>query len=130
VLKTLAAASKLVLQDMQQHPERHNFSAGDIAAKADEPQQPVNARAAARAAEPALPDAPLAEAKPVMAALEKSVERGVRVELGKAVMQEGQIVLPFELQTKNAREQYQLRILIDTDAPAAKRFKVMVKGFK
>jgi len=130
VLKTFAAASKLVLQDMQQHPERHNFSAGDIAAKADEPQQPVNARAAARAAEPALPDAPLAEAKPVMAALEKSVERGVRVELGKAVMQEGQIVLPFELQTKNAREQYQLRILIDTDAPAAKRFKVMVKGFK
>ena len=130
VLKTFAAISKLVLQDMQQNPERHNFSAGDIAAKAEELPRPAPARAQTREAEPALPDAPFDEAKPVMAALEKSVERGVRVELGKASMLDGSIVLPFELQTKDNREKFQLRVSIDTDAPAAKRFKVMVKGFK
>jgi signal recognition particle receptor subunit beta len=130
VLKTFAAISKLVLQDMQQNPERHNFSAGDIATKVEEQPQPAPARATPRPAEPALPDAPLEEAKPVMAALEKSVERGVRVELGKASMLDGQILLPFELQTKDGREQYQLRVSINTDAPPAKRFKVVVKGFK
>jgi hypothetical protein len=130
VLRTFAAISKLVLQDMQQNPERHNFSAGDIAAKSEELPKPAPARAAARAAEPALPDAQFDEAKPVMAALEKSVERGVRVELGKASMQDSSILLPFELQTKDSKEKYQLRVSIDMAAPAAKRFKVMVKGLK
>lgn len=128
VLKTFAAISKLVLQDMQQNPERHNFSAGDIATKAEELGQTAPSRKQAQ--EPALPDAPFDEARPVMAALEKSVERGMRVELGKAVMQDGQIVLPFELLTQGGRDQYQLRVSINTDAPAAKRFKVVVKGFK
>jgi hypothetical protein len=45
-------------------------------------------------------------------------------------MENGQIVLPFELLSRNAKEQFQLRVFINTDAPAAKRFKVMVKGFK
>ncbi|MDA8101083.1 MAG: hypothetical protein M0042_15800 [Nitrospiraceae bacterium] len=130
VLKTFAASSKLVLQDMQKNPERHNFSAGDIAAKSEEPLAAPPLRTATRSMEPALPDAPLAEAKPAMAALEKTVERGVRVDLGKAVMEDGQIVLPFELQIKNGREQYQLRVTIDSAAPAAKRFKVTVKGFR
>jgi hypothetical protein len=40
------------------------------------------------------------------------------------------IMLPFEVQSKNAKEQYQLRVTINTNEPAAKRFKVMVKGFK
>jgi len=131
VLKTFAAISKLVLQDMQKHPERHNFSVGDIVAKAEEQPEDSASLMEDRDAEPALPDAPLAdEAKPAMAALEKSVDRGMHVGLGKAVMEENQIVLPFEVQTKNGREQYQLRVTINTEGPAAKRFKVVVKGFK
>jgi signal recognition particle receptor subunit beta len=112
VLKTFAAISKLVLQDMQKYPERHNFSVGDIAAKSEEPA------------------AELAEARPAMDALEKTVERGVRVELGKAALENGQIVLPFELRSRDSREQFQLRVTINADEPAAKRFKVVVKGFK
>jgi len=132
VLKTFAAISKQVLQDMQKHPERHNFSVGDIADKSEEPAPELRPRLAARAAatEPTLPGAPLDEAKPEMAALEKTVERGVRVELGKAVLEEGQIVLPFELRSRDSREQFQLRVTINTDEPASKRFKVVVKGYK
>jgi len=132
VLKTFAAISKQVLQDMQKHPERHNFSAGDIVAKTEaEPREaPAPLRASVPEPEPALPDAPLMESKPAMAALEKTVEKGVKVELGKAFMENGQIILPFELLSRNAKEQYQLRVSINTDAPAAKRFKVMDKGFK
>ncbi len=129
VLRTFAAISKLVLQDMQQNPERHNFSAGDIATKAEEGQPPPF-RQTAQPQEPALPDAPLDEARPVMAALEKTIDRGVRVELGKPVLQDGQIMLPFELQSKTGSDQYQLRVTINADAPAAKRFKVVVKGYK
>lgn len=134
VLKTFAAISKLVLQDMQKNPERHNFSAGDIVAKIEEeplevPSPPV-APVPAPEPEPALPDAPLVESKPAMKALEKTVEKGIKVELGKAILENGQIVLPFELLSQNAREQYQLRVSINPDASAAKRFKVVVKGFK
>jgi signal recognition particle receptor subunit beta len=132
VLKTFAAISKLVLQDMQKYPERHNFSVGDIAAKSEEPAAEAPNRSPSRAAsaEPALPGAPLAEARPAMDALEKTVERGVRVELGKAALENGQIVLPFELRSRDSREQFQLRVTINADEPAAKRFKVVVKGFK
>ena len=35
VLKTFTAISKLVLQDMQKFPERHNFTIGDILGKGD-----------------------------------------------------------------------------------------------
>ncbi len=132
VLKTFAAVSKLVLQDMQKHPERHNFSVGDIAEKtegpAPEPQPPMPAKAPSE--EPAFSDAPLAEAKPEMDALEKKVERGFRVELGKPVLEDGQIILPFELRSREAHERYQLRVTINADLPASKRFKVIVKGFK
>jgi signal recognition particle receptor subunit beta len=132
VLKTFAAISKLVLQDMQKNPERHNFSAGDIVAKTEtEPQEaPAPPRAHVPEPEPALPDAPLGESKPAMKALEKTVEQGVKVELGKAFLENGQIIMPFELLSRNAKQQYQLRVTINTDAPAAKRFKVMVKEFK
>ena len=132
VLKTFAAISKLVLQDMQKNPERHNFSAGDIVAKTEEESRevPVPPHTLIPEPEPALPDAPLGESKPAMAALEKTVEKGIKVELGKPFLENGQIMLPFELLSRNAREQYQLRVAINTDAPAAKRFKVMVKGFK
>jgi len=132
VLKTFAAISKLVLQDMQKNPERHNFSAGDIVAKAEaEPREaPAPPRVRVPEPEPALPDAPLVESKPAMAALEKTVDKGVKIELGKAFLENSQIVLPFELLSRNAKEQYQLRVSINADAPAAKRFKVMVKGFK
>ncbi len=132
VLKTFAAISKLVLQDMQKNPERHNFSAGDIVAKTEgEPREgSAPPRARVPEPEPALPDAPLGDAKPAMAALEKTVDQGVKVELGKSFMENGQIVLPFDLLSRSAKERYQLRVTINTDAPAAKRFKVMVKGFK
>ncbi len=132
VLKTFAAISKLVLQDMQKHPERHNFSVGDIAEKSEEPApaSPLPMPLPAASAEPTLPDAPLAEAKPEIAALEKTVERGFRVELGKAALEEGQIVLPFELRSREVKEKYQLRVTINANEPASKRFKVLVKGFK
>ena len=132
VLKTFAAISKLVLQDMQKNPERHNFSVGDIVAKTEaEPRvSPAVTRPPAPEQEPALPDAPLVDAKPAMAALEKKVDEGVKVDIGKPSLENGVIVLPFEVQSKNAKEQYQLRVTINTNEPAAKRFKVMVKGFK
>jgi len=132
VLKTFAAISKLVLQDMQKNPERHNFSVGDIVAKTEaEPRvSPAAARAPIPEPEPSLPGAPLVDAKPAMAALEKKVDEGVKVDLGKPSLENGVIVLPFEVQSKNAKEQYQLRVTINTNEPAAKRFKVMVKGFK
>lgn len=132
VLKTFAAISKLVLQDMQKHPERHNFSVGDIVAKAEaEAAERTERIETPEEQEPALPDAPLAaEAKSAMAALEKTVDKGVRVDLGKPYMEDSQIVLPFDLQTKDKKEQYQLRVTINTDVPEAKRFKVVVKGFR
>jgi signal recognition particle receptor subunit beta len=132
VLKTFAAISKLVLQDMQKNPERHNFSVGDIVAKTEaEPRvPPAVLRAPVQEPEPSLPGAPLVDAKPAMAALEKKVDEGVKVDLGKPSLENGVIVLPFEVQSKNAKEQYQLRVTINTNEPGAKRFKVMVKGFK
>jgi len=132
VLKTFAAISKLVLQDMQKNPERHNFSVGDIVAKTEsEPRvSPSFLRTPVPEPEPALPGAPLVDAKPAMAALEKKVDEGVKVDLGKPSLENGVIVLPFEVQSKNAKENYQLRVTINTNEPAAKRFKVMVKGFK
>jgi mutual gliding-motility protein MglA len=132
VLKTFAAISKLVLQDMQKNPERHNFSVGDIVAKTEaEPRvSPAVLREPVPEPEPSLPGAPLVDAKPAMAALEKKVDEGVKVDLGKPSMENGVIMLPFEVQSKNAKEQYQLRVTINTNEPAAKRFKVMVKGFK
>jgi len=132
VLKTFAAISKLVLQDMQKNPERHNFSVGDIVAKTEaEPRvSPAVLRAPVPEPEPTLPGAPLVDAKPAMAALEKKVDEGVKVDLGKPSLENGVIVLPFEVQSRNAKEHYQLRVTINTNEPAAKRFKVMVKGFK
>ncbi len=130
VLKTFAAISKLVLLDMQKNPERHNFSVGDIVAKTEEGPAGAAASPAVPAPEPALPDAPLVDAKPAMAALERTVEHGVKVDLGKPYMENGQIVLPFGVHGKGGKEQYQLRVSINGDAPAAKRFKVMFKGFK
>jgi signal recognition particle receptor subunit beta len=132
VLKTFAAISKLVLQDMQKNPERHNFSVGDIVAKTEaEPRvSPAVLRAPGPEPEPSLPGAPLVDAKPAMAALEKKVDEGVKVDLGKPSLENGVIMLPFEVQSKNAKEQYQLRVTINTNEPAVKRFKVMVKGFK
>jgi len=130
VLKTFAAISKLVLLDMQKNPERHNFSVGDIVAKAEGGALEKPSPSRVPEAEPALPDAPLVEAKPAMAALEKTVDQGIKIELGKAILENGQIVLPFDVLSRNAREQYQLRVAVNMDAPAAKRFKVMVKGFK
>jgi hypothetical protein len=126
VLKTFAAVSKLVLQDMQKNPERHNFSAGDIASKTE--QSPKEAHE--QEPEPSLPGAPLAEAKPEMAALEQKVDAGMQVDLGTAIMEGGQIVLPFMLQTRESRDQYQLRVTIQADAPVAKRFKVVVKSYQ
>jgi len=132
VLKTFAAISKLVLQDMQKNPERHNFSVGDIVAKTESESRvpPAVSRTPVPEPEPSLPGAPLVDAKPAMAALEKKVDEGVKVDLGKPALENGVIVLPFEVQSKNAKEQYQLRVTINMNEPASKRFKVMVKGFK
>lgn len=122
VLKTFTAISKLVLQDMQRHPDRHNLSLGDIVSKpGPEPAPPQ---------EPSIPGGPMAEAKPEMAALEKAVNAGMKVDLGRPEMDNGDIVLPFALIVSGKEEQYQLRVSINMDAPLSKRFKVVVKGMK
>ena len=72
----------------------------------------------------------MAEAKPEMAALEQAVDSGMKVNVGKAVMEDGQIVLPFGLLTRDREDQYQLRVAIDMTAPASKRFRIVVKSYK
>jgi len=132
VLRTFTAVSKLVLQDMQKNPERHNFTLGDILGKGEREAQP--AKETAREAPPAesafITGAPMAEAKPAMAALEQAVEAGMKVNLGKPFMEDRQIILPFDVLTQKGEDQFQLRVTIDMEAPMAKRFKVMVKNFK
>jgi len=131
VLKTFTAISKLVLQDMQKNPERHNFTLGDIISKGDKkPSAPKNIQKETMAMEPSMPGAPMAAAKPEMAALEQAVDAGMKVNLGKPFMEDGQIILPFEVLTHIKDDQFQLRVSIDVDAPLAKRFKVVVKNFK
>lgn len=127
VLKTFTAISKLVLQDMQKNPDRHSVTLGDIAIKTSE-QPAAEQLKPARSAEPSMPGAPMAEAKPEMAALEKAVEKGMRVDLGKPVLEDGQIVLPFGIRTQEGGEQYQLRVTINMNAPPSKRFKVVLRG--
>jgi hypothetical protein len=131
VLKTFTAISKLVLQDMQKYPERHNFTLSDIVGNIEkQPETPQDVMKEMPPAEPSMPGAPMAEAKPEMAALEKAVDAGVKVNVGKAVMEDGQIVLPFDLVTRHREDQYQLRVAIDMTAPASKRFKIVVKSFR
>jgi hypothetical protein len=133
VLKTFTAISKLVLQDMQKYPERHNFTIGDIIGKED--KKPARSRGIMDQLpppfpEPSMPGAPMADAKPEMAALEQAVDAGMKVSLGKPFMEEGQIILPFDVMARDREDQFQLRVSIDMDAPMAKRFKVVVKNFR
>ncbi len=72
----------------------------------------------------------MAEAKPEMAALEKAVDAGVKVNVGKPVVENSGIVLPFGVMTGEREDQYQLHVAIDMAAPMAKRFKIVVKNFK
>jgi signal recognition particle receptor subunit beta len=128
VLKTFTAVSKLVLQDMQRFPERHNFTIGDIMGKGEGQAAPPAPEPLPT--EPSMPGAPMAEAKPEMAALEQAVDAGVKVNLGKPFMEEGQIILPFELLSQKNQDQFQLRVTIDMDAPLNRRFKIVVKNFR
>jgi signal recognition particle receptor subunit beta len=131
VLKTFTATSKLVLQDMQKYPERHNFTFHDIVGRSDRAhQQAKEYPKEAAPVEPSMPDAPMAEAKPEIAALERAVEAGVRVNLEKPYMEDGQIVLPFAVAAKGREDQFQLRVAINQEAPISKRFKVVVKNYK
>jgi mutual gliding-motility protein MglA len=131
VLKTFTATSKLVLQDMQKYPARHNFTFNDIVGKGDKPPEPQpDESSEAPPVEPSMPGAPMAEAKPEMVALERAVEAGVKVDLGKPFMEDGQIIMPFGVIAKNHEDQFQLRVVIDMEAPLAKRFKIVIKNFK
>jgi mutual gliding-motility protein MglA len=130
VLKTFTAISKLVLQDMQKYPERHNFTLSDIVGNVEKKEAPEDIMREMPPPEPSMPGAPMAEAKPEMAALERAVDAGMKVNVGKAVMEDGQIVLPFDLITRDREDQYQLRVAIDMAAPASKRFRIVVKSFK
>jgi len=131
VLKTFTAISKLVLQDMQKNPEHHNFTISDIVGSAERKPGPAqDVMQEMPPAEPSMPGAPMAEAKPEMAALEKAVDAGMKVNLGKAVVEDGRIILPFDLVTRDHEDQFQLRVAIDMDAPISKRFKITVKNFK
>jgi signal recognition particle receptor subunit beta len=130
VLKTFTAVAKLVLVDMQKYPERHNFTLGDILGAAEKTAPVKETRKASRPVEPSMPGAPMAEAKPEMAALERAVEAGVKVNLGKAFMEDGQIILPFDVVAKGNEDKFQLHVTIDPEAPLSKRFKVLVKNYK
>ena len=131
VLKTFTAISKLVLQDMQKFPDRHNFTLTDIVGNAEKrPELSSDIMRDVPPAEPSMPGAPMAEAKPEMAALEKAVDAGMKINLGKAVVEGGQIILPFDLVNRDRADQYQLRVAIDMEAPMSKRFKIAVKSYK
>ena len=129
VLRTFTAISKLVLQDMQKYPERHNFTLSDIISNTE--KTPVKAaKEELPPAEPSMPGAPMAEAKPEMAALEQAVDAGMKVNLGKPFMENSEIILPFDVLAKGRNDEFQLRVSIDIDAPMSKRFKIVVKNFK
>jgi len=136
VLKTFTSISKLVLQDMQKNPDRHNFTIGDIISRNDMeprivPEAPLaQVQPAPASVEPAVDGPSMAEAKPEMIALEEAVEAGVRVDLGKPFMEDSQIILPFGIFAREKEDQFQLRIAIDMDAPMAKRFKIVVKSLR
>lgn len=131
VLKTFTAISKLVLQDMQKYPERHNFTLSDIVGKSDKRPEPEDEiMKDVPPPEPSMPGAPMAEAKPEIAALEKAVDAGMKVNLGKPFMEDSVITLPFDVMTGERQEQFQLKVAIDMEAPMSKRFKIVVKNFK
>ena len=131
VIRTFTAISKLVLQDMQKYPERHNFTLSDIISRVEKaPLSPKDAREEMPPLEPSMPGAPMAEAKPEMAALEQAVDAGMKVNLGKPFMDNREIILPFGVMTKDRDDEYQLRVAIDMKAPMSKRFKIVVKNFK
>jgi signal recognition particle receptor subunit beta len=130
VLKTFTSIAKLVLQDMQKHPEHHNFTLGDILGPGEKQPPPLADLRADVQQEPSMPGAPMAEAKPEMAALEKAVDERIKVDLGKPVMEDGQIVLPFEVTSRDREDQYEVRVTINMGAPMAKRFKIAIKNFK
>ncbi len=131
VLKSFTAISKLVLQDMQKYPERHNFTLSDIVGKGDKHPEPEDdLMKDVPPQEPSMPGAPMAEAKPEMAALERAVDAGMKVNLGKPFMEDSVIILPFDILTGERQEQFQLKVAIDMEAPMSKRFKIVVKNFK
>jgi len=131
VLKTFTAISKLVLQDMQKYPERHNFTFNEIVTKDEKVSQQLQETSQESAlVEPSMLGAPMAEVKPEMVALERAVEAGVKVNLGKPIVEGGQIVLPFDVVTMGREDQYRLNVAINIDAPMSKRFKVVVKNYK
>lgn len=129
VLKTFTALSKLVLQDMQKNPDRHNLSLGDIMARSE--QEPLTTqKQPPPSRDTAASGVPLAEARREVAALEKAVDAGYQVDLEKPYLEEGQIVLPFGVISMEKKEQFQLRVILDMKASLSKRFKVVVKNFK
>ncbi len=131
VLRTFTAISKLVLQDMQRFPERHNFTIGDIIGKSEQqPAQTKEEYGDTAPQEPSMPGAPMAEAQPEMAALEQAVDAGMKVNLGKPFMEDSEIILPFDVLSHGKEDQFQLRVMIDPEAPLNKRFKIVVKNFR
>jgi len=131
VLKTFTAISKLVLQDMQKYPERHNFTLSDIGVRGDKrPELEDEIMKEVPPPEPSMPGAPMAEAKPEMTALEQAVEAGMKVNLGKPFMEDSIIILPFDVVSGEREEQFQLKVAIDMEAPMSKRFKIVVKNYK
>jgi signal recognition particle receptor subunit beta len=131
VLKTFTAVSKLVLQDMQKFPERHNFTLSDIIGNSEKRPEPEgDLMKEMPPSEPSMPGAPMAEAKPEMAALEKAVNNGMKVSVGEPAVDSHGIILPFNVLAKGQEEQFQLHVAIDMEAPPSKRFKIVVKNFK
>ncbi len=132
VLKTFTATSKLVLQDMQKYPERHNFTFTEIGGKEDRAPQQVGDEQRESPPEPPMPDASPADAgpEPEPEAPEQQIEKGHKVNLGSPYMENGQIVLPFDVLAGGREEQFQLCVTLDMEAPMSRRFKIVVKNFR
>jgi len=129
VLKTFTAVSKLVLQDMKKNPEQHNFTLLDIANKGAQSLSPDPKPSPLPVEAPLVSDdsvVPAESASPVVV----STNGEMKVDLGKPFMENGQIVLPFNLAANGHEDQFRLHVAIDAEAPLSKRFRVMVKNYK
>lgn len=131
VLKTFTAASKLILQDMQKFPERHNFTFTEIAGKDENtPQHLENEQQAFSSHESAVPDSRPADDGLNMEPPGQLPDAGPTVNLGSPFMENGQIILPFDVLSEGREEQFQLCVTLNMEAPLSKRFKVIVKNYK
>ena len=129
VLKTFTGVSKLVLQDMQKFPERHNFTLGDIIGQRRQGSPAAPAPKLLLPNRPC-PARPWRKRNPRWPRWNRQWMPGSRSISGNRSWKRGRSFFPFELLTQNRQDQFQLRVTIDMEAPLSKRFKIVVKNFR